>query len=397
MNICILNYTGAQSHLGCLAASYVLEKELRRRLGKDCVFEYVHSTSQGVACRIPKGEDEFDAVVKDVMTSERFMLVMKRADLVVLNGEGTLHWPVNNKRSWAWLASVEAIKQCFNTPVWVLNTSLFSEDSLFLSFCSRTLRHADHIGARDTASYELMKRIGLSNVVQAADLTFLVPSRLEKDVEACIETRWSFWKQNGEERKIIFAGSSAISSETRSHWFNLYSGIIESLASQQEKISLLFVAQSGMGSDGAIGKELADRYDCVKCLELDITPAETLWIMRQADCVVSGRFHVNTFAVAAGTPVLMLPGNTPKNGVLAVMADLSSCYFSKCDHLEDVVLAIKKMLEREKEYGDQINVFKSLRDLALRNFPEGEVFGACCDLVDMQEFIHQVEDRKSVV
>ena len=393
MDICILNYTGAQCHLGCQTSSYILEKELRRRFEDEINFERVHSTDQNIGCKVPESKSDFSNIIEGILLNSKFVSPLKQADLVVLNGEGTLHWPTNNNRVWYWLACVEVAKQQFNLPVWVVNAAFYSDNNLFLSFCARTLQNVDFLATRDPGSFETMKKIGLDNAVQASDLTFLTPSRIDADIEEYIAAKFPSWRKNKTERKIIFAGSSAIGGQTRSQWVDSYSAIIEELAHRYGSLSILFITQLGMGGDVKLGQELALHYDCIKCIGSDFTPSEAVWLTRQADVVISGRFHVNAMAVIAGTPAIMLPGNTPKNESLAKMAESSNYRFVNIEDVEHVISLCGKFMKRKiTSHNENTALRKRMSKLAVKNFPVVDASELCSDEgVDLAEYIRQTE------
>ncbi len=147
-NVCIANYTGALFHVGCQSASYILENELKKRFGKHLQIDYMFSTTHAVGGDIPFSERGF-SIVLDSLENNSFLLdKLKKADLLIINGEGTLHWPSNNNRVWYWLACIHIAKEKFGIPVWVINSSFFSGDQLFSRFSAKMLKKADHVALK---------------------------------------------------------------------------------------------------------------------------------------------------------------------------------------------------------------------------------------------------------
>ena len=392
-NVCIVNYTGALFHVGCQSVSYVLENELKKRFGKSLNIEYIFSTTHNMGGEIPFAEDGFDIVLDSLRNNNFFLDRLRKTDLLIINGEGTLHWPTNNNRVWYWLACIHIAKEKFGIPVWVINSSFFSRDRLFRKFSAEMLKKADYIALRDPVSHEAVKDLGIKNAVNAADLTFLLPNRINKDVASYFEKKHPYWKKDNKKTRIVLAGSSAILKVSISLWAENYLKIIRGLKERFSNIQVLFIAQPDMGIDYALFSKLKTECDYIDCLERNITPAEFIWILQQSDLAISGRFHVNTIAIISNTPAVFLSGNTPKNKVIAQMISSKNYSFFDLYEIEKVIEKSEELCGKTDTDLNQTSAFcDSLPYLAEKNFP---IRNPCNDYkycsIDLIELINQVE------
>jgi len=392
-NICIANYTGVLFHVGCQSVSYVLEDELKKRFGDDLNIKYLFSTTQTIGGEIPFTEDDFHVVLDNLNENHHLLNRLKEADLLILNGEGTLHWPTNNNRVWYWLACIYLAKKKFGIPVWVINSSFFSEDPVFTSFATKMFREADYIALRDPQSHEEVRKLGIDTAVSAADLTFLLPHAVDEDIAQYFRTKHPLWSRDDRGKRVVVAGSSALSGASLSRWTDAYRTLLGGLKERFPDIRVLFVAQPDMGGDVDLFSALQSEFEDMVCVRDSITPAEFIWQLGQADVVVSGRFHVNTIAIVSGTSAIMLSGNTPKNKLLVEMANVREYRFANIFDTDNLLTVSEEFLERSRgDVGRENHPREALRRLARGNFPTPLPPNVReRHTVDLAEFIRQTE------
>ncbi|MFW6157942.1 MAG: polysaccharide pyruvyl transferase family protein [Planctomycetota bacterium] len=388
MLVTVLNHTGTSHHLGCLGAMYALEGELRRRYGPAVGIRRVPSTiDPGWSSECASGDD-FEKLVQEVGNRPVLAEHLDDTDLLVLNGEGTLHWPAANRRVWLWLAMVEHFKRQCGRAVWVVNSSFFSADKLFLDCAARVFGRVEHLAIRDPLSLATLRARHLDHAVQAADLVFLTSVRMTGDVADMIASEHEPSLDAGGAPTLLLAGSSALTEENRPDWRETFSRLIEDLTARHATLQVVFVAQSAMANDLRLAEELAGRHANLRLLSADLAPVESAWLVGRADLVVSGRFHVNAFAIACGTPAILLPGNTAKNEGLASLAD-SQRYRSLALEEVEGALAFGRAALRvpgEKERSPAKRLFR----LAWNNFPADVAASDTQEPVDPSEYLRQV-------
>jgi polysaccharide pyruvyl transferase WcaK-like protein len=389
MKVIILNHTGTLHHLGCFAAMYELETELRRRYGETVQIDRISSwvdASLGSTCCSRR---HFDELVSRVEGCPILAEPLAGADLVILNGEGTLHWPAPNQRVWLWLALVEYFRRQSDRPIWVVNTSFFSDEPVFLRCAADVLNKVDHVALREPLSLAVARRAGIERVVQSADLVFLTPIHMVEGVQRLIEAEYRPEPLCVPgETIILLAGSSDLVPANRADWQEMFLRLVDRFTSLSVPLKFLFLAQSGMGKDIDLGRGLARQRPQVRLVSADLTPAEAVWLTHRADLVVSGRFHVNAFAVRCGTPVIMLPGNTGKNAGLAQLADSEYCRYSELDDAETLFDTCFSVFgdRRSRRYALE----EKLRVLAQNNFPQWNGSADAAREVDWPEYVRQI-------
>jgi hypothetical protein len=317
VNVAVLNHTGCEPHFGCVAAMYIMECELERRYG-----------AGSVACRIATHDSTLDPLIgpdicnpdgaRQAVARLPCITAIKACNLVILNGEGTLHWRNNrgNPRAWLWLALLEQAAR-HGCETWALNMSLFTDDGGFLALAKSALGRATHIACRDAETAETLRRNGLP-VTEAADLTFLVSSATTPEVDLAIGRRFPEIDP-ADDGSLLVAGSSALTAETLPAWHACLKPLCRRYGDR-----LRWLTQPDWQHDCELVTRLEARYGKQVKVETVMVPAETAWLVRHHRAVVSGRFHLNTFAVTAGVPAALLPGNTPKNDLLGAQLDSDS-------------------------------------------------------------------------
>ena len=377
MKIAILNHTGCAMHVGCIAAMYVLERELTRRYGEGAIAHRVATHEETIGAAVADIDVCTPDTARGIARTLPYAKWFEEADLVILNGEGTLHWQDNrgNPRAWIWLALLELAAQ-FKCETWVVNTSLFSDSKAFLRLACDAMRPAVHIACRDGYSTDTLHRIGLSQTTRAADLTFLVPSTLTPEVGDSIASQHRL--RLVPEKPILAAGSSAITPRNTQDWLAFFKPIC-----RREKSNLLWFLQPHWHNDINLVACLTEKYGCMPTVDYPLAPAEMIWLMQRHRAVVSGRFHINTFAAISGVPALLLPGNTPKNLALEKqLAEKAYPFFGITERRR-----CKQWLHNTPQPG--ADVADKARRLAVLNFPGAIDNEEDSTRVDSEEYLRQ--------
>ena len=203
-----------------------------------------------------------------------------------------------------------------------------------------------------------------------------------------IASRYSRYLNPKTGRTIIIAGSSALSDDGQIAWLDCCSTVIEQLRDSCPALHAIFIAQRGMARDIKLGQNLTRQVPNVQLLTEDLTPAEAVWLISRAAVVLSGRFHVNTFAKRSNTPALMLPGNTPKNEGLARLADSARYRSFALDDVAEMTDAGRAILAQAGRSND--SPADKAYHLARKNFPSVQGTPDVSDDVDWDEYIRQI-------
>jgi polysaccharide pyruvyl transferase WcaK-like protein len=249
------------------------------------------------------------------------------ADLVVVNGEGTLHPQPQAVR---WACAVTGLAKRYSRPYWVVNCSLRCvgdpSERVFRDFLSG----AEHVAAREPASFREMESLG-ARAVQAADCAWLTePAPIE-------EARAIVARAGIEGDFAVMTGSASVHKWPIGH----QKKVIETL-------NWLGLRVLNMHSDRKDEENVARL-----CPEHVVSHKEASYrqmtaVQSLAHIVVGGRFHPTILAALVGTPFVAVPSNTHKMGGLMEMLDAEEllCDFAS---LEKVVPTIERVLgEREK-------------------------------------------------
>jgi polysaccharide pyruvyl transferase WcaK-like protein len=253
----ILNDTSISGHPGCV----LVMQNLRASLQK-------HRIS--IIASFPLGID-FVSVPGSTQK-------IKSADLVIINGEGTLHHTANRPFARRLLTSIDRIKAVKPVPVFVVNATIeaLAPEDL------ETLSRADGIYVRETASLNYLEGNGLQAKL-AADLTLSVQFNVAP-----------------RERKGLFVTDSVLPAmtdklaEAASRIGGTY---------QKMKPSRLWVYPSFVLFPQAIAKRKNQFANKIV----------------SAECVLTGRFHAMLFCMALDTPFLSVGSNTSK--VQSILSD----------------------------------------------------------------------------
>lgn len=244
------------------------------------------------------------------------------ADLVVVNGEGTLH---SQPQATRWITATTALVRLHKKPLWIVNCSLKCRgddtEPLFKSFFDS----AEHVAAREPVSFREMKDIGVV-AVQAADCAFLTqPAPKEETVEILdrVGIREPF---------AVLTGSASVHRWPVEH----QKEVVASLKSHG--LNVLYTHSDRRDADNvrALGPMPTVSHH-------EASFAQLTAIQSQAEIVVGGRFHPTILAALVGTPFVAVPSNTHKMSGLMEMLDAEEllCDFTTLDR---VVPTIKTVL-----------------------------------------------------
>lgn len=304
-NYLILNDTLNWYHFGCTLTSLALHRELLKKAGT------LSSVSAHEITKIelfPTNRSDFTSEAMLLQLENRYPEIWKRlhmADVIVVNGEGTLHG--NGSAAMTLLYLIWISKNKLKKDVKLINHSLFPEDNPvaqgdILEIYKMVLEDIDCIVVRDRASMENALKMGLQ-----PKLGFdCLPLTIKRYYEHLIH--------EPSQDYLVLGGNvnqSDLSSQLKT---------IKEVLSSFDHFGLIVLlgARAYLAAD-----DLNFSTSCHKLFGKRVTiryaSNETDWVKTIASSkgMISGRFHYSIAARCFEKPTFMLPSNTPKNEAIA--------------------------------------------------------------------------------
>lgn len=297
MRALILNDTANAYHWGCYGTSTELRLTLEERgytvssFGVDEVHGLKTSPKTGAHMTDPGFKRAFLA------DNPKLNSLMAESDLVLVNGEGTLHGVSQAALNLLYISNLA--KNEFGKTVHAINMSLFPSgaralDPVVGGLYRDMLHPLDKIVVREPRSHQITRQIGLK-----ADLGFdCLPRYLE---------RMEFQPAAKKNGSIVLGGGLGLSP-------TVFSAFLKTAASTIERRPLVYIT----GAKSNAAQDDAATIDALRQSGLDIEH-KTLssfhdWAIAlgAADCLISGRFHHTIAAAFLGTPSVTFRAGTPK-------------------------------------------------------------------------------------
>jgi hypothetical protein len=273
--------------------------------------------------------------------------------------------------------------------MWVIN-ALFQFDmatELGHNMTAGFFKEAAFAATRDGLSYAALRSVlpNAAHLQLSADLTLLLPSQfnsatagaLSKSVVAAAADHSSESAVT-----VVLSQSSRTGDAYPLFWKELIPLILEDYPSSAFLVVL--------DTDGI--PELAATFPTASFRSLPDydSMAHVIWELSKADVYIGGRFHAATYAMLAGLPSILLPGNTWKVDAWAALASIPAIEYLPAG----VALGAKTIWSRAKEVMQRRDSFAlrglpALRKLALRNFPFVDATAHLATEVDEQEIAVQ--------
>lgn len=326
MKIVVLNYTGDRANWGCQATSRNLLSFLRSSLHglpgleivtvplpKGHVVDELVAAAHGARLRSIYGTEHptaEDLLFLASLTRERFGDVLtdvETADAVVFQGEGTVG-------PQAYLRHVQLFGPPFlavhlwRRPVLAMNQTLYACDAEDAETLRRIFGGFALVAVREARSYAFARRIGLDGAILCPDLAF-ADSTPVPTTHAPLPTIPYF----------CISGSAVLQTYG-------VGAMIEAVRQISVRHGLRPVFMFSRPTDGNIVRK-AERlldgvpFDVVSGVDHDRFE-QILPLLAGAVLVLGGRYHTAISALAEGTPVILLPGNTFKSEGLGPMLGL---------------------------------------------------------------------------
>lgn len=352
----VVNDTYNWYHWGCTATSGAIRDQLADK--GYAVTSLPHQ--EGLTLPVPELEHFDDPVFLDQARFVNPTLFWKisQADIVVVNGEGSIHG-IKNARRWLYLIYKAATH--FKKPVYVINHACFPEDNDALTdpkavaYYLKAYKAATGVAVRDPISHSLLTSLGI-DVKQAFD-------SLPLAAKEWLQTQPDKPKRK---KRVVLAGSSKFSAGCA----DAFKKNLQDLIDQGYELTVLIGARRTMAAEDApfcrfiesvIGK---DNFTIVFANSL----GEWFDHIRTATLLISGRFHYSIAAACMGTPFIAFEGLTPKLQALTEFLNQPApLFYDSVDLTADLGKRIAMVLRGENT-GFPDGVLDQMCALAAENY-----------------------------
>jgi polysaccharide pyruvyl transferase WcaK-like protein len=314
-NALILNFTGNTYHWGCFGTAYEIYQTLSESgyapsyLSVNCTWNF----QPGPETIHQLFDDKFAVHALEVNPILRTTIA--EADVVVVNGEGSLHGRSAGSINLLFLARIA--KKIFGKPVYLINHSCYPGDDRLpvpesdAIYCA-VLRELDGVVAREIHSHEILSRLGIRARLGFDCLPRFI-ARHCRNVQG---------PRSMEERKaapLLVSGGATMNEQSARR---LALSVAAKRKSGQPAVYLA-------GAKSHPAREDAKIYEWMRAalpdLSLRVAGSFAEWIetIANASCLISGRFHHTVAATTLGTPTVTFPSNTPKIEAISKMLDIA--------------------------------------------------------------------------
>lgn len=295
----LLNDTSYWYHWGCTATSLALHEGLRAR---GYLVDSAPITVFNSLVPSPGSLADFD----DESFFQRFCMAnshlvdrIKASDVVLINGEGTLHGV--GKTALALLYTAYSAKRWLGKNTQIVNHSCYPDgqdaagSELANAIYRKVYEVLDFVAVREAVSAQELSRIGIKAQASFDCLPLYVmrhaptPNLLGK--------------------RVVMAGSVLLTGKLLEMMVHLACSVID----QGYEVQVLVGANSYLAADDVLfvnefHKQLRGRYTLVAAH----SESEWLGTIAGASLLISGRFHHTIAAACVGTPLVVASSNTSK-------------------------------------------------------------------------------------
>ena len=367
--VLLLNDTTNWYHFGCTGTSTALKAGILKR-GFDLTSLPITLTYK--IHNHPQTKEDFqdyDEFLKFQSQNQEFIDQIKKHDIVMINGEGTIHGLREGPRLLLYLAFISKI--FLKKHVEIINHSAYPQDDLSISnsqiiqLYKLVYSKLDFIAVREPLSFKLMQKLGL-NVCESFDC---LPLYIRDNYVS---------KKQFSKKTLLIAGSAAwlnlnILSKAKGnvHTFDKalenFAQYLNYMDKRGYEIQFIYGANDYPAKDD---KDFIDFIEPKLGFKLNVVTANDIqqWlnIIEQASLLISGRFHHSIAAYCLGTPLVALNSNTPKmEGLMQVLGGREVIKYAD-PNLVDKLISATTSIERLGK--NKTPNFEALITAAEKNF-----------------------------
>lgn len=296
--VLLLNDTSAWYHWGCTGTASMMKSQIVERgySLSSIPIQYNYTLK-----RIPQSKDFDDPDFFEHFKKGHPRLVQEldSADLVVVNGEGTLHGMRPGPMKLLYLAYIA--KTRFGKHVEIINHSVYPNDSLdtsdseAIALYAKVYRAMDFVAVRERESAKILNKLGIAATESFDCLPLYIRSHYhpKANMKKCVKT-------------ILVEGSVDWTEEG----MRAVLAYLQEMKKQGYQVRFVMGAKQDIASDDIALSQFLQRYT----IPLINATSMDQWLdeIRNASLLVSGRFHCTIAAACLGTPFIALNSNTPK-------------------------------------------------------------------------------------
>jgi polysaccharide pyruvyl transferase WcaK-like protein len=306
----LLNFTANTYHWGCYGTSMELWQSLAE-LGY--YIEMVNVREIHMLDPTPHKVGDFDDPdfgATFLKANLRIYHLLLSADVVLVNGEGTLHG--NGKAAVNLLYLMYLAKVNFQKRVHLVNGSFFPADDgapseVLDMLYGRVAQKLDLLVPRETDSKAVLDRLGVANVLGFDCLPRFIH-------------RHGALNSHVFQPTIVVAGGVNMTRE-QARKFGL---LLAPFQSGGTRLKFLTGAKAFVNQEDArIYEEIQRHCPALECFNA-LSMADWLSTLQNAACLVSARYHHTLAAVSVGLPCVVFPSNTSKTNASLAMLGLDT-------------------------------------------------------------------------
>jgi hypothetical protein len=306
--ILLVNDTTDDNNLGCKATTNALYELIEERLPNFEVMGAIklfHTERPEIAPYIPTNPDELDMFcsnwLKDMQNGviSYEMDKLKRCDVVLVNGEGSIYKDVLKCRYQLFICYLA--KKYLNKKVYIVNHT--ADISLIHDMAVRVYSLLDGIVAREPYSKAHLESFGIKNITLAPDAVFKYDIPNTEKLSGRLPVGFDINK------KFMIIGGTSLNNPLYEQWFGKWSleDFYKMILSIRD-LTGIQVLLSDVGGDDFLRN--LDKAQDIFYGKFSYT--DYMILCTKALVHLSGRHHGSCLAAISGCPLLGLTANTHK-------------------------------------------------------------------------------------
>ncbi|NKE48659.1 polysaccharide pyruvyl transferase family protein [Roseomonas frigidaquae] len=354
----LVNDTRTQNNIGCRVTTegvLALMEAYGFPSGHSITLsELVDLSKAALQERHNEGSLDVEGVLEAVQATAQYgslAALLKKASLVVVNGEGSFY--DRQLKGLATLAVAILARETLGKPVAIVNQSVVLDDPLMAAMAMRAYDSADVVAFREPMSLDRLGQHNVRRPILAADTAFLhafaTPAERVEAVPAGLFPNL-YLAGRFPVGTVLLGGSSALFRADRPPFtgYAFYRDLAQALLQRGHPVGL-YAADA---ADERMLSALAVELD-LPMASAATPPQEVLALMNAASCYISGRWHASILAACVGTPPILGSANFFKTQALHEMLELPWKMFDYHD-LEHDAQSILQTVDAIFTAGDEL-------------------------------------------
>jgi len=352
----LLNFTGNTYHWGCYGTSMELYHSL---LERNYYVDLVSVATIHALSPTPERSSDFhnkEFFKKFYESNQALVSSLLHSDIIVVNGEGTLHRVTKNSLALLYIIFISKIY--LNKKIFLINFSCFpnGDNSLPNSISNiylDVLKYVDMIAPRDCITHKILLESGIEST-QAFDC---LPRFLQ---------RYKLVNSHEPKGYILVAGGIYFSKQRVQFLENFIAYFLE----KNVPVKFLCGAQFHPASDDLVLQKKLKENPKIEKLEIIQASSMLEWIneFKFASFFFSARFHHSIASLSLGTPFKFLSSHTPKiNSAVETLGEDVEKYLVKEKMFDFLIDSAEQALAQSISFKSEKRVEKML-SLADKNF-----------------------------